>query len=112
MQFFQILIPALVIVLLVLAWCFLQTYNAAQRKSAPAAPRAAVREGDAASVVTRRADVSPAGELVRYVTFNVRGKGRLELAIPTGYDDDVLSPGNQGQLFCDETGFVRFEQTY
>ena len=87
MNWYAVLFAAIVLPLLVLAWCFLQNYNAAQRKTAPASPRAAASLGDSASVVTRRADVSPAGELVRYVTFQLRGKGRLELAIPADYDD-------------------------
>lgn len=109
-SFFSILIAAFCLALLVLAWCFLQTYNNDQRKTSSG--EKAAQAGCGAVVVCRRADVSAAGELLRYVTFDVKGKGRTELAIPDGYDDDVLTPGNQGILQQDESGFVSFVQSY
>ncbi len=107
MQLPAILIAAVAIALLVVAWCVLQIHNTDQRAT-PAVPDTA--EGKDATVVCRRVDADASGDLVRYVTFQVRSEGRQELALPAGYDDEHLTPGNKGRLFCVGEEFVRFEQ--
>lgn len=105
-----ILIAAAAIALLVVAWSVLQIHNTEQREAdRPASTDGA---GRPATVVCRRADADAAGDLVRYVTFNIRSEGRREFAIPAGVDDDSLTPGNRGDLFCEGDRFIRFEQDF